>query len=165
MSEQHELHLLCKAERTYGSRDRERGPAATLAWLAEELGELARAVRKGTPDEQLHELGDVLAWLASLAAQLGLSLEDAARRYAGGCPKFGALPAPVRDLRLSVTGRSRGPEPRRQPPALTAGRYLRAISSSAICTALSAAPLRRLSPTQNRASPFSAVASARIRPT
>ena len=79
-------------ERTYGARDRDRGPQATLAWLTEELGELARAVRKGTREEQLHELGDVLAWLASLAAQLDLSLEAAAARYGGGCPKCGAVP-------------------------------------------------------------------------
>jgi NTP pyrophosphatase (non-canonical NTP hydrolase) len=78
--------------RTYGDRDTERGKAATLAWLAEETGELARAVRKGSADEQLHELGDVLAWLASLANQLGLSLEDAATRYGGGCPICGSLP-------------------------------------------------------------------------
>ena len=78
--------------RTYGARDTERGRAATLAWLAEETGELARAVRKGTADEQLHELGDVLAWLSSLANQLGLSLEDAAARYGDGCPVCGSLP-------------------------------------------------------------------------
>ena len=36
--------------------------------------------------EQVHELGDVLAWLASLAAQLGLSLEDAAQRYVDDPP-------------------------------------------------------------------------------
>jgi NTP pyrophosphatase (non-canonical NTP hydrolase) len=78
--------------RTYGERDAERGKAATLAWLAEETGELARAVRKGTPGDQLHELGDVLAWLASLANQLGLSLEDAAARYADGCPLCGSIP-------------------------------------------------------------------------
>jgi NTP pyrophosphatase (non-canonical NTP hydrolase) len=78
--------------RTYGDRDAERGKAATLAWLAEETGELARAVRKGSADEQLHELGDVLAWLASLANQLELSLDDAAARYAGGCPVCGSLP-------------------------------------------------------------------------
>jgi NTP pyrophosphatase (non-canonical NTP hydrolase) len=78
--------------RTYGARDRARGVPETLAWLTEELGELARAVRKGTRDEQLHELGDVLAWLASLADQLGLSLEEAARRYEGGCPRCGSLP-------------------------------------------------------------------------
>jgi len=68
-------------ERLYGDGDRERGIPSTVAWLAEEVGELAQAVRKGTADQQLHELGDVLAWLSSLANQLGLSLEDAAQRY------------------------------------------------------------------------------------
>jgi NTP pyrophosphatase (non-canonical NTP hydrolase) len=76
--------------RTYGSRDSERGVPATVAWLAEEVGELAKAARKGDGAEQLHELGDVLAWLASLANQLGLSLTDAVARYADGCPKCGA---------------------------------------------------------------------------
>lgn len=70
----------------YGDADRERGIPSTVAWLAEEVGELAQAVRKGTVDAQLHELGDVLAWLASLANQLGLSLEDAARRYVDDPP-------------------------------------------------------------------------------
>ena len=77
---------------TYGERDRGRGVPATVAWLTEELGELAQAVRKGTPEKQLHELGDVLAWLASLAEQLGLSLEQAAGRYAAGCPRCAAIP-------------------------------------------------------------------------
>jgi NTP pyrophosphatase (non-canonical NTP hydrolase) len=78
--------------RTYGGRDRARGPAATVAWLAEELGELARAVRKGTREDQVHELGDVLAWLASLAVQLDIPLEAAAARYAQGCPRCGQVP-------------------------------------------------------------------------
>ena len=78
--------------RTYGERDRARGLPSTVAWLTEEMGELARAVRKGDPGDQLHELGDVLAWLASLASQLGLSLEEAAGRYSNGCPKCGAIP-------------------------------------------------------------------------
>lgn len=77
---------------TYGERDRARGTAATVAWLCEELGELAQAVRKGTVDEQRHELGDVLAWLASLAEQLDLSLDDAVARYATGCPRCHAQP-------------------------------------------------------------------------
>lgn len=68
-------------DRLYGEADRTRGMPSTVAWLCEEVGELAQAVRKGTPEQQLHELGDVLAWLASLANQLGLSLEDAANRY------------------------------------------------------------------------------------
>ena len=68
-------------EELYGVADRERGIPTTVAWLAEELGELAQAVRKGSRDEQLHELGDVLAWLASLANQLDLHLDDAAQLY------------------------------------------------------------------------------------
>ena len=77
---------------TYGERDRARGVPATVAWLTEELGELAQAVRKGSAEDQLHELGDVLAWLASLAEQLGLSLEDAVARYADGCPVCASSP-------------------------------------------------------------------------
>lgn len=65
----------------YGDADVRRGVPSTVAWLCEEVGELAQAVRKGTREQQLHELGDVLAWLASLAQQLDLSLEDAASRY------------------------------------------------------------------------------------
>jgi NTP pyrophosphatase (non-canonical NTP hydrolase) len=56
------------------------------------MGELAKAVRKGSRDDQLHELGDVLAWLASLANQLGLSFDDAVARYASGCPRCGRAP-------------------------------------------------------------------------
>lgn len=73
-------------ERLYGEADRERGIPATVAWLCEELGELAQAVRKGTLEQQKHELGDVLAWLASLANQLDLSLDDAAQRYIDNPP-------------------------------------------------------------------------------
>ena len=78
--------------RTYGDRDRARGVPATVAWLAEEVGELAKAVRKGSRDDQLHELGDALAWLASLANQLDLSLDDAVARHATGCPRCGSVP-------------------------------------------------------------------------
>jgi len=80
----------------YGGRDASRGVPATVAWLAEEVGELAKAVRKGTRDEQLHELADVLAWLASLANQLNLSMDDAVARYAAGCPKCGSTPCTCR---------------------------------------------------------------------
>ena len=77
---------------TYGERDAARGVAPAVAWLCEEVGELAQAARKGTPEQQLHELGDVIAWVASLAHQLGLSLDEAARRYAEGCPGCDAMP-------------------------------------------------------------------------
>lgn len=79
-------------ERTYGDRDRARGTAATVAWLAEEIGELAQAVRKGSPAQQLHEFGDVVAWVATLANQVGIDLDEAASRYANGCPRCASLP-------------------------------------------------------------------------
>ena len=62
----------------YGEADSERGIPATVAWLCEEVGELAQAVRKGTPEQQLHEFGDVIAWVASL--------EEAAERYVTNPP-------------------------------------------------------------------------------
>ena len=68
-------------ENLYGEDDRDRGLPSTVAWLCEEVGELAQAVRKGSKEEQLHELADVLAWLASIANQLDLSLETAMERY------------------------------------------------------------------------------------
>lgn len=79
-------------ERTYGARDRERGIPVAVAWLAEELGELAQAARKGDREQQQAELGDVLAWVATLANLLGLDLEAAAARFAHGCPKCRASP-------------------------------------------------------------------------
>src|SRR3990172_9056711 len=42
-------------DRTYGHRDRARGLPASIAWLTEEIGELAQALRKGDRDQQLQE--------------------------------------------------------------------------------------------------------------
>lgn len=84
--------LQAAIERTYGERDRARGVPATVAWLAEELGELAQAVRKGTSSQQEHEFGDVVAWVASLANQMGIDLSTAVARFSDGCPRCGASP-------------------------------------------------------------------------
>lgn len=79
-------------ERTFGARDRVRGVPASVAWLAEEVGELAQAVRKGSYDQQVHEFGDVIAWVATLANQMGVDLTEAVQRYANGCPRCNAIP-------------------------------------------------------------------------
>jgi NTP pyrophosphatase (non-canonical NTP hydrolase) len=78
--------------RTYLERDARRGPDATFRWLTEEVGELARALRKQDRENLEHEFGDVLAWLTSLASLTGVELSDAAERYANGCPKCGSTP-------------------------------------------------------------------------
>ena len=75
---------------TYFERDAERGVDGTFRWLTEEVGEVAGALRgKG---ELVHEIGDVLAWLSSLASLVDVSLEEAAARYANGCPRCGGKP-------------------------------------------------------------------------
>ena len=76
----------------YGARDRERGAARTFAWFTEECGELSRAVFRGTEDDRMVEFADVLAWLTSLADLAGVDLEEAAERYAKGCPRCGGTP-------------------------------------------------------------------------
>jgi NTP pyrophosphatase (non-canonical NTP hydrolase) len=77
---------------TFGERDAARGIPSTIAWITEEVGELAQAVRKGTREQQVHEFGDVVAWVASLANQLDIDLTEAMSRYAAGCPKCAAIP-------------------------------------------------------------------------
>jgi NTP pyrophosphatase (non-canonical NTP hydrolase) len=79
-------------ERTFGERDRARGVPASVAWLAEEVGELAQAVRKGSHEQQVHEFGDVIAWVATLANQMGVDLTAAIERYATGCPRCASIP-------------------------------------------------------------------------
>jgi NTP pyrophosphatase (non-canonical NTP hydrolase) len=76
----------------YGERDAARGLARTFAWFTEECGELSRALFRGGHEEQVHEFGDVLAWLASLAEQAGVDLSAAAERYAAGCPRCHTSP-------------------------------------------------------------------------
>ena len=82
--------LQARLEHTYGNRDRARGAAMTIAWLYEEVGDLAKAARGGTREEQLNELSDVMAWVIALANQLGLSIDEALERYADGCPRCNA---------------------------------------------------------------------------
>jgi NTP pyrophosphatase (non-canonical NTP hydrolase) len=77
---------------TYGARDAERGVDATFRWLTEEIGEVARALRKGSHDDLEFEFSDALAWLASLANLVNVDLDAAMARYADGCPKCGLAP-------------------------------------------------------------------------
>lgn len=77
---------------TYGERDRERGIDAGFGWFVEEVGELSRALRRQGHAERVHEFGDVLAWLVTLADLAGVDIAESADRYAAGCPRCGAMP-------------------------------------------------------------------------
>jgi NTP pyrophosphatase (non-canonical NTP hydrolase) len=78
---------------TYDAKDRRRGVEGTFMWLIEEVGELATALRSGTPQEQAAEFADVLAWLATLANSVGVDLDAAVQeKYGRGCPGCGQSP-------------------------------------------------------------------------
>ena len=76
----------------YGDRDGARGVAGTYMWFVEEVGELGRAIRKADPENLRAEVGDVLAWLTTLASLTGVDVEEAASRYSRGCPRCTASP-------------------------------------------------------------------------
>ena len=81
-----------RIEETYRERDAARGVSGTFLWFVEEVGELARALKKGEPENLREEFGDVLAWLSTLASLSGVDLETAAKPYMGGCPSCGRVP-------------------------------------------------------------------------
>ena len=76
----------------YSDKDRARGAAKTFLWLAEEFGELAKAVAKGDDVDNLREeFADVFAWLVTLANVENIDLEDAIQKFTAGCPGCGDM--------------------------------------------------------------------------
>ena len=76
-------------EEIYFERDAQRGVEGTFVWFTEEVGELAREIRRQdrNMDRLRAEFADVFAWLSTLASLLRIDLQDAAQIYANGCPK------------------------------------------------------------------------------
>ena len=79
---------------TFHEKDAARGLAGTFMWFSEEVGELARALKRkeADPQELLVEFSDVLAWLCTLASLAGIDMEEAAARYLEGCPRCSEIP-------------------------------------------------------------------------
>lgn len=76
----------------YFFRDEQRGIEGTFRWFVEEVGELAKALRKDDLKNLEEEFSDCLAWLISLAALKGIDAEKCASRYFPSCPKCKQLP-------------------------------------------------------------------------
>jgi NTP pyrophosphatase (non-canonical NTP hydrolase) len=71
----------------YFEKDCARGIDGTFMWLMEEVGELAAALRDGTPQQQMEEFADVIAWLTTIANVAEIDLTEALRhKYGSGCP-------------------------------------------------------------------------------
>jgi len=74
----------------YFEKDAERGVDGTFMWLMEEVGELAAALRSGTPAEIREEFADVIAWLVTIANIVDCDLTAAlSEKYGSGCPGCG----------------------------------------------------------------------------
>lgn len=87
----HEFQRLI--EDIYFAKDHARGLEGTFLWFMEEVGELARALKSGSPTKRAEEFADVAAWLFTLASIVGVNMEAAATaKYAQGCPKCHCTP-------------------------------------------------------------------------
>ncbi len=76
----------------YFDKDSKRGLARTFNWFVEEVGELARAIRKNDPTEIKKEFADCLAWLLSVGSILNIDAESSMEKYKSGCPKCKKTP-------------------------------------------------------------------------
>ena len=79
-------------EAIYFERDKARGNDGTFVWFIEEVGELARAIKRGERGNLDEEFADVLAWLSTLASIQGVELEEAIKKYSNGCPSCHETP-------------------------------------------------------------------------
>ncbi|KPJ50470.1 nucleotide pyrophosphohydrolase [candidate division TA06 bacterium DG_26] len=86
--------------RTYFGKDKRRGIAGTYQWFVEEVGELARAMRKNDRAALEEEFADCLAWLVSLATLHGIDMAMVAEKYRAGCPKCGVSECQCEDSGL-----------------------------------------------------------------
>jgi NTP pyrophosphatase (non-canonical NTP hydrolase) len=77
----------------YFHRDSQRGVEKTFMWIAEELGELGRAIRTNDEAAITEEMADVVAWLFSLGNILDINVEKAVlSKYDGVCPRCQKIP-------------------------------------------------------------------------
>ncbi len=77
----------------YFERDRKRGIDKTLIWFIEEVGELVRAIRKGSNEKVEEEIADCIAWIFSLANLLNINVEKSLiKKYPMKCIKCNSIP-------------------------------------------------------------------------
>lgn len=81
-----------RIEEIYFQKDSERGLGLTYMWFVEEVGELARALRRGEKKNLQEEFADCFAWLSTLASIAKVDLEQAITKYIDGCPRCSKTP-------------------------------------------------------------------------
>ncbi|MFX1481793.1 MAG: MazG nucleotide pyrophosphohydrolase domain-containing protein [Promethearchaeota archaeon] len=85
--------------RIYLKRDRTRGVKGTLNRTFEELEELREAIQNRDSESILDEMGDVFAWLCSLANLLEIDLSEVLyKKYSNVCSKCKKAPCECPEL-------------------------------------------------------------------
>lgn len=79
-------------KKIYFKKDSKRGLDKTFNWFIEEVGELARAIRKKDKIKINEEFADCLAWLLSVGSILKIDAEKSMEKYKKGCPKCRKIP-------------------------------------------------------------------------
>ncbi|MFW9824456.1 MAG: MazG nucleotide pyrophosphohydrolase domain-containing protein [Candidatus Thorarchaeota archaeon] len=82
-------------KKLYIEQDQKRGFRDTFFWLVEEIGELAKVLKKEIieKDKASEEISDVVAWATSLANLLNIDLESALlKKYPNSCIKCNSNP-------------------------------------------------------------------------
>lgn len=85
--------------RIYFERDKARGMSRTILRTFQELGELSDAIlREKSVDAIIDEVGDVFAWICSIANLLEVDLGEALlKKYDNVCSKCGKSPCVCTD--------------------------------------------------------------------
>jgi len=79
-------------------KDMKRGIDGTFRWMVEEIGELARAIKKEDRKKMEEEIADIFAWLCSIANLSGIDVEKSTlKKYPGVCSKCGASPCECKE--------------------------------------------------------------------
>ncbi|MFX0059287.1 MAG: MazG nucleotide pyrophosphohydrolase domain-containing protein [Candidatus Hodarchaeota archaeon] len=79
----------------YLDRDSKRGIKGTFIWLVEEIGELARIIKKLKINKKKasEEIADIFAWLNSIANLLEINIETSLfKKYPNKCIRCNSVP-------------------------------------------------------------------------
>lgn len=90
-------------EQLYYTKDNQRGVEGTFMWFTEEVGELARAIRKAKSGKRTavseleEEFADCFAWLVTLASLCDIQMDKVIQKYIHGCPKCNKKPCECKE--------------------------------------------------------------------
>lgn len=82
----------------YYEKDKKRGIDGTFRWMIEEIGELARGIKKNDRKKLEEEIADIFAWFVSIANLLNIDVEKCIKeKYLKFCPRCKKAPCKCKE--------------------------------------------------------------------